>query len=231
MPEGGLSPAEVGKEIGEHNHRSHEDESEHRWLTIVEALLLAVVAILAAWSGFASAKWSTESRLLLAQGSTARTEGSETRLEAMELRNFDSETFDAWFVAYVADDADAMQLAEARFRPEFDVAFQAWLATEPGTNPDAAPGPTYMPEYEQPELEEADELNQRADDLYEEGAEAGTTADEYIRTTLYLATVLFLVGISGHFRVKVARYALVGVGVAITVFAIVQLLGMPRPPG
>ena len=39
-------------------------------MTIVEALLLAVVAVLAAYSGFASAKWGTESSLTLAKAST-----------------------------------------------------------------------------------------------------------------------------------------------------------------
>lgn len=56
MGEGGLSPAEVGKEIGEHRHHvaehgGNEATGPDRWITIVEAVLLAVVAILAAYSG------------------------------------------------------------------------------------------------------------------------------------------------------------------------------------
>ena len=91
MPEG-LSPSEVGKEIAEHRHKAEEQEKEQekergeksgtepkgqeKWLTITEAVLLAVVAILAAWSGFASAKWSTHSSLSLAKASAARTEAN-----------------------------------------------------------------------------------------------------------------------------------------------------------
>jgi hypothetical protein len=229
MPEAGISPAEVGKEIGEHRERSLDDHS--RLVTIIEAVLLAVVAVMAAYSGYASAKWSTESRLLLAQGSTARTEASTTEEDALALRNFDAEAFDAWFAAYVADNQEAMVIAQRGFRPEFEVAFEAWLATDPANNPDAPPGPTSMPEYEQSGLARAEELNDKADDLYQEGAEAGETADEYVRTTLYLASVLFLVGISGHFRVRGARYGLVAVGAAIMLFAAVQLATQPSPPG
>jgi hypothetical protein len=73
MPEG-LSAAEVEKEIAEHREHSAEhdgaDEKEHdrrdRWVTIVEAVLLSLVAVLAAYSGFAAAKWGTESSLSLA---------------------------------------------------------------------------------------------------------------------------------------------------------------------
>ena len=52
-----------------------------------------------------------------------------------------------------------------------------------------------------------------------------------MRTTVFLATVLFLVGISGHFRVRVARYGLVAVGGCILVAAVVILLAAPKPPG
>ena len=46
----------------------------------------------------------------------------------------------------------AMALAEHRFRPAFRVAFDAWRATKPETNPNAPRGPTYMPQYRQPGL-------------------------------------------------------------------------------
>jgi len=53
-------------------------------------------------------------------------------------------------------------------------------------------------------------------------------ADDYVRTTVFLATVLFLVGISGHFRVRGARYGLVGLGTAILVVSVGILLTLPR---
>lgn len=231
MPEG-LGPSEVGKEIAEHreHQRQHDDGDRHdRIVSIVEAVLLAVVAVLAAWSGYSAAKWGTESRLELARASTSRIEANRALGEADDLREFDSTTFDAWFTAYVADDQEAMRIAEHRFRPEFEVAFQAWLATDPATNPDAPPGPTYMPEYEQPGIEQAEKLDASADEHFEKGEEQGATADDYVRTTVYLATVLFLVGISGHFRFRVARYGLVGVGVVMLVVASVQLIALPKP--
>jgi len=233
MGEAGLSPSEVGKEIAEHKHRSeHGDEAQgaDRWITIVEAVLLAVVAILAAYSGYASARWGTEQSLTLSRAATARTEASRAELTAMENRNFDSSTFSAWFEAYAAGNEKAMELAEKRFRPEFAVAFDAWLATDPENNPDAPKGPSYMPEYVQPEKEAAVELNDKADDLYAEGAEAGDTADNYVRTTVFLASVLFLVGISGHFKVRAARYGLVGVGCVILLVSVFLLVTAPPPP-
>jgi len=232
MGEGGLSPGEVSKEIAEHRHHNAEGEAtgRDRVITIIEAILLAVVAVLAAWSGFASSKWSTESSLTLARASTARSQANRADLESSNLRNFDAATFNTWFTAYIGGNQAAQEVAIRRFRPEFKVAFAAWIATNPLTNSNAPPGPTYMKEYKQPELVKANALDAKATELYAEGAKDGSTADDYVRTTVFLATVLFLVGISGHFRVRAARYGLVAVGSAILVAAVVILFFAPKPP-
>jgi hypothetical protein len=240
MPEG-LSPGEVGKEISEHRAHAEEEAEEEkgpaaeakgrdRVLTIIEAVLLAVVAVLAAWSGFASAKWSTQSSLDLAKASAARTVANREAYLAADLKNFDALTFNAWFTAYVAGNKAAMRVATQRFRPQFLVAFDAWLKTNPFTNPNAPKGPTYMPQYAQPELAQSNLLDTRADNYYALGETAGSNADGYVRTTVYLASVLFLVGISGHFRVRGARRGLVTVGGAILAVSVVLLILAPRPP-
>ncbi len=146
----GLSPSEVGKEIGEHAKHADPHERRDRLISITEAVLLSVVALLAAWSGYAAAKWSTVSRVELATASSFRIEASEANDDAFELRNFDSSSFDSWFSAFIAGNKTAMRLAEHRFRPDFKVAFDAWRATKPETNPKAPLGPTYMPQYKRP---------------------------------------------------------------------------------
>jgi hypothetical protein len=232
MPEG-LSAAEVGKEIAHHGKSDDEGgghERRDRGIAIAEAILLSVVALTAAWSGYAAAKWSTESRVTLAGASAARTTASRATLEAMELRNFDSAAFDAWFSAYTVGNEQAMQVAVHRFRPEFRVAFDAWRATRPETNLNAPRGPTYMPEYRQPLLDNATALDQRAETASARGAEAGETSDKYVRTTVFLASVLFVVGISTHFPFRGVRYALVGLGALLLLVSLAQLTQLPGPP-
>src|SRR5262249_53866014 len=152
MPEG-LSTEEVRKEIGEHiGRRAEARERYFRNISIVEAILLSIVALMVAWSGYAAAKWSTEQRVKLAESSTTRSKANRAFLHTTQLRNFDSTTFNAWFAAYTVGNKQAMSIAERRFRPEFEEAFIAWRATHPETNPDAPKGPTYMPQYHQPGL-------------------------------------------------------------------------------
>ena len=227
MPEG-LSPQEVGKEIAEHAKHSVDGRRGHL-VSIAEAVLLSIVALLAAWSGYAASKWSTESRVELAKASAARTEANRADLQAMAVRNFDASTFEAWFAAYTAHNKQAMALAEHRFRPGFRVAFDAWRATNPETNPNAPRGPTYMPQYRQPELGEAASLDSQADDAFASGASAGENADKYVRVTVFLASVLFIVGISTHFPIRV-RYGLVALGGVMLVLSVVQLTQLPGLP-
>lgn len=234
MGEAGLSASEVGKEIAEHRKHqgNHRDLSPHeRRVSVLEAILLAVVAILAAYSGFASAKWGTEQSLTLSRSTSTRTDANRLDLDALEARNLDAIIFDSWFDSWLMDDAQAMDLAGRSFSPQLQTAFDAWWVLDPANDRDAPGNPLLMDEYDQPDLERAHELEAEASALYEEGVVAGRNADDYVRITVYLASVLFLIGISGQFRVPAARYTLVGLGSAILAFSVVLLLTTPTPPG
>ena len=103
MPEG-LSPAEVGKEIAEHKERSAAEEDDHsdRWLSVIEAVLLSMVAVLAAYSGYAAAKWGTESSVQLAKAASERNFATRLDTEAIVTRTLDSVSFNTWFSAFVS---------------------------------------------------------------------------------------------------------------------------------
>jgi hypothetical protein len=227
----GLGPAEVGNEIAHHTHDSHRVEAtgRDRIITIVEAALLAVVALMAAWSGFAAAKWTTESRLTVAEAATTRNLANTEELAGLDIRLGDALVFNAWLSAHASRNPEAEAIALRRFNDNLRTAFDAWIATDPDANPDAPPGPQAMPEYRAPEKAKAARLTAKAEKLFAQGSEEGTRGDDYVRTTVYLASVLFLVGISSHFPVRSARIGLIAVGAVILVFSAIQLLSLPKP--
>ncbi|MGO9753625.1 MAG: hypothetical protein ACLP8S_27980 [Solirubrobacteraceae bacterium] len=233
MPEG-LSPSEVGKEIAEHRKHVAETEAEKdkrdRLLSIIEALLLSLVAVLAAYSGYAAAKWSTESSVSLATASADRTKANRADIEGIVTRTLDSASFNAWFTAFVAGNANDERIAVRRMRPGYRVAFNAWMATNPEHNVNAPAGPAYMPQYVIPQQALANSYDSKADVAFANGEKWGGTSDKYIRDTVFLATVLFLVGIAGHFRIRQARYGLIAISALLLVFSVYQLLGLPQPP-
>jgi hypothetical protein len=87
-----------------------------------------------------------------------------------------------------------------------------------------------MPQYHAQGAAESVALDAQADEHYAHGEHAAETADKYIRTTVILASVLFLVGISTQFPLRGVRYGLIGVGAVLLLFAVVQILQLPGPP-
>ena len=66
-------------------------------------------------------------------------------------------------------------------------------------------GAAYLPEYHNPQLEQAVHLNEEAAATEEEGTHARETAERYIGATVLFALVLFLVAVSQRFRVQGVR--------------------------
>jgi hypothetical protein len=237
----GLSASEVGKEIAEHSehaqhaeHSGHAEHAEHarrdRWISIAEAVMLSIVALVAAWSGYSAAKWSSHASLSIDNASSTRSKANLASVQALQIRTLDSVSFNAVATAYEAHDARAFRLTVERLRPGYRPAFEAWLATHPLKNPHAPPDPSYMPQYRIPQEAQARALNAQADAYFADGQAADGTADKYVRLTVLLAAVLFLVGIGSRFPVRVARYGLNGVAGVLLVVCVIQLLGLPGPP-
>jgi hypothetical protein len=233
VPEG-LSAAEVGKEIAEHRehaeHGTHGHSRHERVISIAEAVLLSAVALLAAWSGYSAAKWGSESSLSLAEASATRTQANRFDIEATQVRTLDAVKFNSAFAAYATNNTKLFELAVNRFRPGYRRAFDAWVATHPLKNPHAAPDPSDMPQYTIAEQVHGQALDARADAQFNEGQSASGTADKYVRLTVFLAAILFLIGISSHFPVRAARYGLIATACVLLVISLAQLATLPGPP-
>ena len=206
MGEAGLSAAEVGKEISEHRHHTGgEAEGHDRVITIIEAILLAIVALLAAWSGFASSKWSTESRIDLAEASTARTEANRAAREAEERQELRRVHVQRLVRGVRVRRRAGRRARRASVPARVPGRVRRVAGDEPLDEPRRATRPELHARVQAARSQEAAKLDKRADEKFAAGQEAAENADDYVRTTVYLATVLFLVGISGHFRVRTAR--------------------------
>lgn len=230
MAEGLRFEEVAAEEAAEHRHGHGDNSGPGRILSIAEALLLSIVTITVAWSGFAAAKWDTAAQDLLAESSLASIAATQTDNDAQQLRNLDATAFDAWFTAYVADRPAMMKLAEARFRPEFRRMFDEWLATDPMHADSPIGHPMMMTKYELAEERLAEKAAERAQELHRRGVAAGQVADDYVRTTVVLAGVLFLIGISRTFSMVSLRTILLAVGGTLLLAAIFLNLQQPGIP-
>src|SRR6266496_1758985 len=130
MPET-VSTPEVAHAIG-HHHGSHGKSSRRlELIEIAEAVLLAIVAVATAWSGYQTGKWDGRQASLYSLSSKYRVEADTANTLSGQQRLYDTNTFGFWLNAKAqGNEADA-KLFERRFRPEYRVAFKAWLALDP----------------------------------------------------------------------------------------------------
>ena len=87
-----------------------------------------------------------------------------------------------------------------------------------------------MPQYKLPAQARANALDSAASAKFQEGNHAGLVGDNYVRITVFLAAVLFLVGIGSSFKLINIRYALVTFGSVLLILSIVLILRQPGLP-
>lgn len=207
----------TGRVVEELNGRSerpvHFRSRTEEAIEIIEAIVLALVAVATAWSGYQAAQWDGHRAQLYAESDRLKIGVEELDTLAGQDRIYDITTFNSWIAAKVGSEPKLAAIFESRFRDEYRDAFTAWLRTDPFNNPKAPPGPIYMPEYRSAKREEAKRLNAEAAAAFGRGTDAGNKSDRYVRITVLLATVLLIVAIGQRFRVTSVR-----TGLLITAF-------------
>jgi hypothetical protein len=206
--------------------RESGDTSQVRFevIEIIEALILALVAVATAWSGFQAAEWAGKRAEDYAKANRLRVTAEGLATLAGQERIYDSDTFNSWLVAKLDSKKEAAEFFERRFRDEYRTAFAAWMSTDPFNNVQAPPGPIFMPEYHNAKHEQFLGLNKQAADIADEGVKSGETGDKYVRITVLLATVLLITAIGQRFRFKSVRIAFMILAFLLLCLPLWQLL-------
>src|SRR6266581_6707156 len=140
-----------------------------RWFEVITAIMVGVVAVATAWSGYQATRWAGEQSTLYAQASALRVESTRASTLAGQYKLYDSIIVNNWLNAYTQGNTKLAKIFERRFRPELQVAFAAWIATNPFTNPNAPPGPLFMPQYKVSQDALANQLDAEAAKTFDKG--------------------------------------------------------------
>ena len=221
-------PESANVEIAHSLHERGEGGNTRPWVEIAEAVLLAVVAIATAWSGYQSALWDGHEAQLYGQASKLRFEANAHESRAGQEQVYDGETLNSWLQAKLTGQERTAAAFERRFRLEYRPAFRAWLTTDPLHNPKAPAGPIFMPQYRNADLAEASALNAQASATFTRGTDARETGDHYVRTTVLLATVLFLIALSQRFRAHGVRMSVLVLALVLLAVALGFVISYPR---
>jgi hypothetical protein len=201
---------------------------DRAWLVEVSAaLVISLAAAMTSWAGFQAALWDGEQAAHYAQAGAARVEATSAATEAGQLETADLLMFQGWLSAAAQQEPVLQAFYRQRFRPEFATAFEAWFKTAPLTNPAAPASPFAMPEYRSVRLADAQRLQKKADDLFNQGQRDNDIGDRFVRATVLLAVALFFGGIGQTFKSLTIKGVLVALAFVVCALSALMVAHLP----
>jgi len=206
-------------------------DARDRRVEMLRTLVLGLAAVATAWGAFQGQRWRGEQAVETRRSIAALIESSEAATRAGQLTMIDVGTFTQWVDATATGETELADFYQQRFRAEFQPAFEAWLATQPLTDPDAPPTPFALPEYRLAETEKSERLNREAVERSAAAGRANRHADEYLLATVLFATALFFAGISAKPESRLQGEILLGLGGLAFLGAALWLATLPTSFG
>ncbi|MFL5973425.1 MAG: hypothetical protein ACJ750_13655 [Gaiellaceae bacterium] len=187
-------------------------EGKRNWVELAATILLAFAAVATAWSSYQATRWNGEQAKTSSRVNKIRIEAARAAGRANAETQVDIATFIQWVDAYAQDQTELESFYRTRFREEFKPAFDAWIATRPLENTDAAPTPFALPQYELASAAEAARLDAQAEALSATVRRDIQRASNYVLAVVLFAVALFFAGMSTKLAAAGLRTAMLAVG-------------------
>ena len=198
-----------------------------RRLELAATVLLAIAAVATAWAAYQSARWHGEQARGQSASIAARVESTRAANVANRQAEIDVALFTQWVDAYATDDTELADFYRKRFRPEFEPAFAAWVATKPRTNPDAPLSPFAMPQYKLAATARAEGLEAQAATASHSVGQFIQRADNYSLAVVLFAASLFFAGISTRLHSRTTRTVVLGLGYTLFLGSLIWIATFP----
>lgn len=204
-----------------------EAASKSTWFEPLALLLLSAATVGMAWCSFEAAAWGGAAQGRMNQCTVASRRAATDQLQAYQVALLDVLLFSQHINARASSNEPLARFYADRFRGEAKAAFEAWLATRPFENTNAPPHPFVTNFYQPRLLEEARQAEAESQGFWQEAGEAGRTSRNYVLITVLLASALFCGGVASKFEGFWSRRAVLTLGLAAFVFAMVRLWALP----
>ncbi|HET6939917.1 MAG TPA: hypothetical protein VFI19_14985 [Nocardioides sp.] len=197
------------------------------WQEVIVTVLLVLAALGTSWSSYQATRWNGEQAKAASRTNAIRIEAARAQGLSQFQTQVDVATFIAWADADQTGDRQLADFYVARFREEFQPAFEAWVATNPFTDPTAPPTPFAMPEYQVESTQEAEQLDAASERSAAEVRTDIQRSSNYVLTVVLYAVVLFFAGVSTRIKNRRLRWILTIAGCIVMVSAVTWIATFP----
>jgi hypothetical protein len=198
-----------------------------RHFELMATVLLSIAAVATAWASYQAARWHGEQARAQSASIAARVESTRADGIANRQSQIDVALFTQWVDAYARSETELADFYEKRFRPEFQPAFEAWVATRPRKNPNAPLSPFAMPQYKLAATVKADRLEVRAATSSQRAGNFIERADDYALALVLFASSLFFAGISTRLHSSASRMVVLGLGATLFLGTVIWIATFP----
>jgi len=201
-------------------------DRNHRILEVLAVVLLGVATIGTAWCGYQATRWNGQEDEHARAASNLQVEAAREFGLATQKVSYDSAMVAQYASALSSGNEKLQQfILDSLIRPDFRPVIDQWKAeVEAGQNPANL---LTDEDYLNQQLTQYRETEAKAAAQSVEGQEAGDNADDYVLTTLLLASALFFAGLTTSFRVRFAQLMLLAGSALLIAYAASRLADLP----
>ena len=194
---------------------------------IAATVLLALAAVATAWSSYQATRWNGEQAKAASRTNAIRIDAARAQGLGEAQQEVDVATFTEWVDAYARKETELVDFYSKRFRPEFNPAVDAWIATRPLRNEDAPLTPFAMPQYRLAAKADARRLDAEAEVSAAAVQRDIQRGSNYVLGVVLFAVALFFAGMSTKLGTPRLRMITVALGCAIFLGTVIWIATFP----
>jgi hypothetical protein len=210
----------------EHPPRSEKDFRD-RAIEVLTVVLLGVATVASAWCAYQASRWNGIETDEARATTEARVEQARLFATGTQVGSYDSNVLLAYAQAVAADQPTLAEFIRTTLmRPEFEPVLETWEQEVAADTAQLSPIPANEV-YTAALFAGATAAEQSAVDAAVRAADAGSNAEAYLLTTLFMASALFFAGVVSSFESLGPRIVLLTMSMVMLAAGAARIVELP----
>jgi hypothetical protein len=208
-------PSTSGKDFGE------------RAIEVLTVVLLGVATVASAWCAYQASRWNGIETDEARATTEARVEQARLFATGTQVGSYDSNVLLAYAQAVAADQLPLAEFIRTTLmRPEFEPVLETWEEEVEADTAQLSPIPANE-DYTDALFAGASAAEQDAVEASARAADAGTNAEAYLLTTLFMASALFFAGVVSSFESRGPKIVLLTMSMVMLAAGAARIVELP----
>ena len=210
----------------DHGATSDRDPRD-RAIEVLTVVLLGIATVASAWCAYQASRWNgietDEARVT----TEARVEQARLFATGTQVGSYDSNVLLAYAQAVAADQPSLAEfIRDTLMRPEFAPVLETWEQEVEADAAQLSPIPANV-DYIAELFAGANDAEQSAVEASARAADAGSNAEAYLLTTLFMASALFFAGVVSSFESRGPRIVLLTMSMVMLAAGAARIVELP----